>query len=27
MRRTLMFHGYGEQGASLYTGMNLRKDY
>lgn len=24
---TLMFNGYGDQVASLYTGMNLRKDY
>jgi sulfoxide reductase catalytic subunit YedY len=27
MRRTLMFNGYAEQVASLYTGMNLRKEY
>jgi sulfoxide reductase catalytic subunit YedY len=25
MRRTLMFNGYGDQVASLYAGMNLRK--
>ena len=24
---TLMFNGYGEQVASLYTGMDLRKNY
>jgi sulfoxide reductase catalytic subunit YedY len=27
MRRTLMFNGYGDQVASLYTGMDLRKNY
>jgi sulfoxide reductase catalytic subunit YedY len=27
MRRTLLFNGYAEQVASLYSGMNLRKDY
>jgi sulfoxide reductase catalytic subunit YedY len=26
-RKTLMFNGYGDQVASLYTGMNLRKNY
>jgi methionine sulfoxide reductase catalytic subunit len=26
-RRTLMFNGYGEQVASLYTGLDLRKNY
>ena len=26
-RRTLMFNGYGEQVASLYAGMDLRKDF
>ena len=26
-RTTLMFNGYGDQVASLYTGMNLKKDY
>jgi sulfoxide reductase catalytic subunit YedY len=26
-RKTLMFNGYGDQVASLYTGMDLRKDY
>lgn len=26
-RQTLMFNGYGEQVASLYQGMDLRKDY
>jgi len=26
-RNTLMFNGYGEQVASLYTGMNLKKNY
>jgi sulfoxide reductase catalytic subunit YedY len=26
-RRTLMFNGYGDQVASLYTGMDLRKNY
>ena len=27
MRRTLMFNGYAEQVASLYTGMDLRKEF
>jgi len=27
MRRTLMFNGYGDQVASLYTGMDLKKYY
>jgi sulfoxide reductase catalytic subunit YedY len=27
MRKTLMFNGYGDQVASLYTGMDLRKNY
>jgi sulfoxide reductase catalytic subunit YedY len=27
MRNTLKFNGYGEQVASLYTGMDLRKNY
>ena len=27
MRNTLMFNGYGDQVASLYAGMNLKKDY
>jgi methionine sulfoxide reductase catalytic subunit len=26
-RRTLMFNGYGDQVASLYTGLDLRKNY
>ena len=26
-RRTLMFNGYGDQVASLYTGMDLKKNY
>ena len=26
-RKTLMFNGYGDQVASLYTGMDLRKYY
>jgi sulfoxide reductase catalytic subunit YedY len=26
-RTTLMFNGYGDQVASMYTGMDLRKDY
>ena len=26
-RKTLMFNGYGEQVAHLYTGMDLRKNY
>ena len=26
-RKTLMFNGYGDQVAKLYTGMNLRKNY
>jgi sulfoxide reductase catalytic subunit YedY len=25
--KTLMFNGYGDQVASLYTGMDLRKHY
>jgi methionine sulfoxide reductase catalytic subunit len=27
MRRTLIFNGYGDQVASLYTGMDLKKNY
>jgi sulfoxide reductase catalytic subunit YedY len=27
MRRTLMFNGYGDQVASLYSGMDLKKFY
>jgi sulfoxide reductase catalytic subunit YedY len=27
MRKTLKFNGYGDQVASLYTGMDLRKNY
>lgn len=27
MRKTLMFNGCADQVASLYTGMDLRKDY
>ena len=27
MRKTLMFNGYGDQVASLYAGMNLRKNF
>jgi sulfoxide reductase catalytic subunit YedY len=27
MRKTLMFNGYGDQVASLYNGMDLRKNY
>ncbi len=27
MQPTLMFNGYGDQVAKLYTGMNLKKDY
>jgi sulfoxide reductase catalytic subunit YedY len=27
MRKTLMFNGYGDQVASLYSGMDLRKHY
>jgi len=27
MRKTLMFNGYGEQVASLYAGMNLRRSF
>jgi sulfoxide reductase catalytic subunit YedY len=27
MRRTLLFNGYADQVASLYSGMNLRKEY
>ena len=26
-RKTLLFNGYGDQVASLYAGMNLKKDY
>ena len=26
-RKTLMFNGYGDQVASLYAGMDLRKNY
>jgi sulfoxide reductase catalytic subunit YedY len=26
-RRTLMFNGYGDQVASMYSGMDLRKNY
>jgi len=26
-RRTLMFNGYGDQVASLYAGMDLRKNF
>ena len=26
-RMTLMFNGYGDQVASMYEGMDLRKDY
>ncbi len=26
-RKTLMFNGYGDQVASLYNGMDLRKNY
>jgi sulfoxide reductase catalytic subunit YedY len=26
-RTTLMFNGYGDQVASLYTGMNLKRDF
>jgi sulfoxide reductase catalytic subunit YedY len=26
-RKTLMFNGYGDQVASLYSGMDLRKNY
>jgi sulfoxide reductase catalytic subunit YedY len=26
-RKTLMFNGYGEQVASLYSGMDLKKNY
>jgi len=26
-RQTLMFNGYADQVASLYTGMDLQKDY
>ena len=26
-RNTLMFNGYGDQVASLYAGMNLKRDY
>jgi sulfoxide reductase catalytic subunit YedY len=27
MRKTMLFNGYGDQVASLYTGMDLRKNY
>jgi sulfoxide reductase catalytic subunit YedY len=27
MRKTLMFNGYGDQVASLYAGMDLRRNY
>jgi len=27
MRKTMMFNGYGDQVASLYAGMNLRRDF
>jgi len=27
MRKTLPFNGYGDQVASLYAGMDLRKNY
>ena len=27
MRKTLLFNGYGDQVASLYTGMDLRRNY
>jgi sulfoxide reductase catalytic subunit YedY len=27
MRKTLMFNGYGDQVASLYNGMDLRRNY
>ena len=26
-RTTLMFNGYGDQVASLYNGMNLKRDF
>ena len=26
-RKTLMFNGYGDQVASLYTGMDLKRNY
>ena len=26
-RKTLMFNGYGDQVASMYAGMDLRKNY
>jgi methionine sulfoxide reductase catalytic subunit len=26
-RKTLMFNGYGDQVASLYSGLDLRKNY
>ena len=26
-RKTLMFNGYGDQVASLYAGMDLKKNY
>jgi sulfoxide reductase catalytic subunit YedY len=26
-RKTLMFNGYGDQVASLYTGLDLKKNY
>jgi sulfoxide reductase catalytic subunit YedY len=27
MRKTLPFNGYGEQVASMYAGLDLRKNY
>ena len=27
MRKTVMFNGYGEQVASLYTGLDLKKNF
>ena len=27
MRKTLMFNGYGDQVASLYAGLDLRRNY
>jgi sulfoxide reductase catalytic subunit YedY len=27
MRKTLMFNGYGDQVASMYAGMDLRKNF
>jgi methionine sulfoxide reductase catalytic subunit len=26
-RKTLMFNGYGDQVAGMYTGMNLKKNF